>query len=174
MSAAAAPKPPKAAKSKKAHADHPPYFDMVKHAIKELKERNGSSRQAIAKYIKAHYKVDDKADHHLRRALVTAVKSGKLVHTKGMGASGSFKLAEKAAAHVAAPKVHKVAKTPKKVAAKKPKAPKPSSAKKPKAPKPKAAKPKKAKTPKKPKTIKPKKPVAKKTPKKAAAKKAAK
>ncbi|KAF5400684.1 hypothetical protein PHET_06070 [Paragonimus heterotremus] len=142
---------PKTTKAKKAPANHPPYFDMIKHAIKELKERNGSSRQAIAKYVKAHYKVDDKADHHLKRTLVSAVKAGRLLHTKGIGASGSFKIAEKAAVK----------------AATKPKAVKPASAKKPKTPKPKVTKPKKVKTPKKTKTLKPKKPVAKKTPKKA-------
>ncbi|GAA30285.2 histone H1/5 [Clonorchis sinensis] len=168
MSAAVTPAAPKAKKVvKKAPSAHPPYFDMVKHAIKELKERNGSSRQAIAKYVKAHYKVDDKADNHIRRALVSALKAGKLTHTKGIGASGSFKLAEKAAKTAAKPKAAKKPKTPKKAAAKKPKTPKPAAAKKPKATKPKAHKPKKAKTPKKAtKTIKPKKPVAKKTPKK--------
>ena len=34
-------------------ADHPPYLDMIKAAILALKERSGSSRQAIEKYIKA-------------------------------------------------------------------------------------------------------------------------
>ncbi|KAF6779920.1 hypothetical protein AHF37_00516 [Paragonimus kellicotti] len=141
---------PKTTKAKKAPANHPPYFDMIKHAIKELKERNGSSRQAIAKYVKAHYKVDDKADHHLKRTLVSAVKAGRLLHTKGIGASGSFKIAEKATVKTATkPKVAKKPKTPKKSAAKKPKAVKPASAKKPKTPKPKVTKPKKVKTPKK-------------------------
>ncbi|KAF7255809.1 hypothetical protein EG68_07507, partial [Paragonimus skrjabini miyazakii] len=141
---------PKTTKTKKAPANHPPYFDMIKHAIKELKERNGSSRQAIAKYVKAHYKVDDKADHHLKRTLVSAVKAGRLLHTKGIGASGSFKIAEKATVKAATkPKVAKKPKTPKKSAAKKPKAVKPASAKKPKTPKPKVTKPKKVKTPKK-------------------------
>nr|CAX72221.1 Histone H1-delta [Schistosoma japonicum] len=82
----------KSTKSKKTPSAHPPYGDMIKKALKELKERGGSSRQAIAKYIKANYKVDDRAESHLRRALVTGVKSGKIVHTKGIGASGSFKL----------------------------------------------------------------------------------
>ncbi|KAA3675001.1 uncharacterized protein DEA37_0011662, partial [Paragonimus westermani] len=141
---------PKTTKAKKAPANHPPYFDMIKHAIKELKERNGSSRQAIAKYVKAHYKVDDKADHHLKRTLVSAVKAGRLLHTKGIGASGSFKIAEKATVKAAAkPKIAKKPKTPKKSVNKKPKAVKPASAKKPKTTKPKATKPKKVKTPKK-------------------------
>lgn len=76
---------------------HPPYSDMVRKAIKELKERKGSSRQAVIKYIRANYKIAaaDNVESHVRRALVSCVKSGKLVHTKGAGASGSFKVAEK-------------------------------------------------------------------------------
>ncbi|VDP91591.1 unnamed protein product [Echinostoma caproni] len=172
MSAIAAhPVVKKVAKAKKAPANHPPYGDMIKHAVKELKERNGSSRQAITKFIKAHYKVDEKAENHIRRALVAAVKSGKLVHTKGIGASGSFKLAEKAMkAKAAHPKAVKKPKTPKKTVKKvRTVTPKAAGAKKPKSVKPKT--PKKAKTPKKPKSVKPKKPIAKKTPKKAVVKK---
>nr|ACG40469.1 hypothetical protein [Zea mays] len=51
---AAAPKPkPAAAKPKAATAgaSHPPYFEMIKEAITALKERTGSSSQAIAKYV---------------------------------------------------------------------------------------------------------------------------
>ena len=44
-------------------ADHPPYIEMIKAAIVALKERNGSSRQAIEKYIKANYKVADVGPH---------------------------------------------------------------------------------------------------------------
>nr|CAX79200.1 Histone H1-delta [Schistosoma japonicum] len=174
----------KSTKSKKTPSAHPPYGDMIKKALKELKERGGSSRQAIVKYIKANYKVDDRAESHLRRALVTGVKSGKIVHTKGIGASGSFKLADKTVTpkKTVRPKTAKPKSSPKKKAAtKKPKTAKPKSvsssnptkptaAAKPKPTKPKAAKPKKAKTPHKPKTVKPKKPVAKKTPKKVAKK----
>ena len=39
---------------------NPTYVKMVTAAITELKERNGSSRQAILKYIMAKYKVIDK------------------------------------------------------------------------------------------------------------------
>ena len=65
--------PKKAAKTKKPAAkkpaDHPKYIDMIKAAITALKERNGSSRQAIVKYIKANYKVGDGADVHVKMAL---------------------------------------------------------------------------------------------------------
>ena len=72
-------------------ADHPPYIEMIKAAIVALKERNGSSRQAIEKYIKANYKVGE-VGPHLKMALKRGAAGGKLLHTKGIGASGSFKV----------------------------------------------------------------------------------
>ena len=51
-----APKKMVAAKPKKAAA-HPKYSEMVGKAIAELKERGGSSRQAILKYIMANFNV---------------------------------------------------------------------------------------------------------------------
>jgi len=67
---------------------------MVANAIKSLKERGGSSLQAIKKYIAANYKVDsEKLSPFIKKYLKTAVASGELVQTKGKGASGSFKLA---------------------------------------------------------------------------------
>lgn len=169
--------PKKKASKPKKPAAHPKYCDMIKAAITSLKERGGSSRQAILKYICANYKVDgDKAKNHLKIALRAGIKNGTLKQSKGTGASGSFRLGEAKKA-AKKPKAKK-AKKPKAAAAKKPKAKK---AKKPKAKKPagekKAAKPKKTKTPKKAKPAKtksPKKPKAakkaKKTPKKAAKK----
>ena len=136
-------------------ADHPKYADMIQAAIAALKERTGSSRQAIVKYIAANYKVSESAGTHVKLALKRGVVSGSLKQVKGSGASGSFKLAEK-------PKPAK-----KKPAAKKPAAKK---AKKPAAKKPAAKKAAAKKTPKKAA----KKPAAKKTPKKAAKKPAAK
>ena len=179
----------KAAKPKKP-ASHPKYGEMIAAALGALKERTGSSRQAILKYITANYKCGDNltaVNSHLKMALKAGVKSGALKQYKGTGASGSFKLGEtkKAAKKAAKPKAAKPtkAKTPKKkTAAKKPAAKKAATPKKAKAAKkpaakkvktPKkaaAAKPKKAaKSPKKVKSAKPK--AAKKTPKKAAAKK---
>ena len=40
----------------KAAPAHPPYVTMVSEAVKALKDRTGSSLQAIKKYIGAHYK----------------------------------------------------------------------------------------------------------------------
>ena len=82
MSEAAQAKSPakkKPSKPKKP-ADHPPYSEMIKAAIVALKERGGSSRQAIEKYIKANYKVGE-VGPHLKTALKRGVAGGKLVHT---------------------------------------------------------------------------------------------
>lgn len=67
--------------------------EMVIEAVKTLKERGGSSLVAIKKALKAMYQLDtDKQAHLIKRCLKAAVASGKLVQTKGKGASGSFKL----------------------------------------------------------------------------------
>lgn len=81
------------AKKPKAKATHPPTADMVNNAIRSLKERGGSSLLAIKKYLAANYKVDaDKLAPFIKKYLKSAVISGKLIQTKGKGASGSFKL----------------------------------------------------------------------------------
>ena len=128
------PKKKVAAKPKKPAA-HPKYSEMVGKAIAALKERGGSSRQAILKYIMTNFNVGKDAktvNIHLKLSLRAGVKNKSLKQSKGTGASGSFKIGE-------------VVK-PKKKPAAKPK----------KAVKPKAAKPKKVKTPKKTAAKKPK------------------
>ena len=189
MSTATATPTKKAAKPKKP-SEHAPVAEMVNNAITNLKEKKGSSLAAIKKYVAANNKVDmDRITPFIRRYLKKAVADGKLVQTKGTGASGSFKLAKKAAEPKKKPAAKKPAKKPaakkspkkpaaKKTAAKKPAAKKPAAKKdaaKKKTPK-KAAK-KATKSPKKEKkskAAKPKKPkaktAAKKTPKKAAKK----
>ena len=165
MSAAApaSPKKVKAAKKPAKQAEHPTYAVMIAAAVGALKERGGSSRQAILKYIMANYKVGDevnKINARVKSALKAGVKAGSLKQAKGTGATGSFRLGEK--------KAEKKPKAPKK--AKKPAA---AAAKKPKSPVKKAAKPKKAASPKKAKSpAKAKKPATKKP--KSPAKKAAK
>ncbi|XP_078318465.1 uncharacterized protein LOC144620726 [Crassostrea virginica] len=185
----------KRATKPKAPAAHPKYVDMIRAALESLKERGGSSRQAILKYIMANFKVGNEVNSinaHLKLALKSGVKKGALKQAKGTGASGSFKLGEKPKTEKK-PKAKKVSKPkaakPKKAAAaakpKKAAGEKKTADKKKKSPK-KAAAPKKVKTPKKkapakspkkaaaakPKKVKtPKKPAAKKT-KKSPAKKA--
>nr|CDS25607.1 Histone H1 delta [Hymenolepis microstoma] len=160
-SAPKSPKAPKALKAKKASTAHPPFAKMIIEAIASLKEKGGSSRQAILKYIKNHYKVDEKiAEVNVRRVLVSATAAGKLVRVKGAGASGSFKISQKAEKPKAA--VKKVKKTVSK--------PKGTPVKKASTAKQTPSKPKKAVSVSKPKKIvakKPKKPAVKKTPKKA-------
>merc|ERR1712179_499862 len=96
------------AKAKKPAAKplHPPYAVMIAAAIKALKERGGSSRKAILKYIVANNKIADaaKAQVRVKLAVRKMLAAKKLVPVKG-----SFKLA----------KVEKVKKVKK---AKKPKA----------------------------------------------------
>merc|ERR1739844_853003 len=150
--------PAKKASKSKAPAAHPKYSVMIAAAVTALKDRTGSSRQAILKYICANYKVDAaKAGQHLRMALKAGIKKGTLKMAKESGkGAGCFKLVK-----VEKPKKVKAVK-PKKPAAKKakkvvkPKAAKKTPAKAKKAPakakkapakaaKPKAAKPKAAK-----------------------------
>ncbi|ESN92237.1 hypothetical protein HELRODRAFT_89725 [Helobdella robusta] len=89
-----APKKKAAPKAKKV-ADHPKYAEMIKDALNALKERGGSSRQAILKYIAQNYTLgnDEKViNSHLKMALKAGVKNGSLKQSKGVGASGSFKI----------------------------------------------------------------------------------
>ncbi|XP_056019798.1 histone H1-delta-like [Ostrea edulis] len=188
MADTAAPAKKKVSKPK-VPAAHPKYIDMIKAALGSLKERGGSSRQAILKHLMANYKVGNDVNSinaHLKMALKNGVKKDALKQAKGKGASGSFKLGDKPKAEQK-PKAKKVAKPkaakPRKAAAAKPK--KAAVEKKVKKTPKKPAAPKKAKTPKKkaaaksPKKStakapkKAKKPAAKKskTPKKAVAKK---
>merc|ERR1712088_1083482 len=122
----------KAAKPKAAPA-HPTYKAMSVAAISALKERTGSSRQAILKYVVANYKVGEaaRAGKLLNAALKKAVAGGalKMAAAPGKKNSGCYKVAEK-------PKVEKkkakkpAKKPPAKKAAPKKAAPKKAPAKK--------------------------------------------
>lgn len=147
-----------AGKPKKAAPTHPKYSEMIAYALNTLKERGGSSRQAILKCLVSKYNVEERVcNQHLKMALKNGVKNGTLKQAKGTGASGSFKLGEKKASKSSA-------------AAKKPKVAKKSPTKKPAAKK--AVKKAPSKSPKKAGTKSPKKAVKKAAakPKKAAAK----
>lgn len=167
---AASPAAKKAAKAKKPAsgkpkvkklATHPPVAEMVVAAIAALKERGGSSLQAVKKYLAANYKVEpEKLAPFIKKFVKSAVVSGKLVQVKGKGASGSFKLAK--AAEKPKKKVASAAGAKKSATAK----PKATKVKKPAAKK--AASPKKAAAAKKPTAAaKAKKAVAAKSAKKA-------
>merc|ERR1711881_590913 len=123
---------------------------MVKAALENLKERKGSSLAAIKKYIGTNYKADPvKMSVFIKKALKSGVEKKTILQVKGVGASGSFKLAKPEAKP-------KTAAKPKKKVAKK-------ATPKKKVEKSKSAKP----------WAKPKKPVAKKAASKKPAKKAA-
>jgi histone H1/5 len=97
---AKSPKKKTAAKPKKPMA-HPTYSEMVGKAISALKERGGSSRQAILKYIMANFNVGKDAksvNAHLKLSLRAGVKNKSLKQSKGTGASGSFRIGDVEAA----------------------------------------------------------------------------
>ena len=159
-------------KEAKVPAAHPPVATMVDEAVSSLKERTGSSLAAIKKHIAANHEVGDVARlaPFIKRYIKSAVTSGKLIQTKGTGASGSFKMAK-----IEKPKVVK------KPAEKKPAAPKKATESKKTAKSPKKTKAtpvKKVKMPKKAANLKTPKKIAKsdsaKRPAKAKAEKAAK
>lgn len=83
------------AKPTKAPASHPKYIDMIVSAVKALADKSGSSRQAINKYIVKEYKLTENNHHNamLKQALKRGSDAnGPLVHNKGKGAAGSFKI----------------------------------------------------------------------------------
>jgi len=156
------------AATKKPEASHPPTAVMVKAAIENLKERKGSSLIAIKKYCATNYKIDPvKMSGFIKKALASGVEKKTILQVKGVGATGSFKLAKEE-------KKPKTVKKPKS-SAKKPAASKKKTTAKSKPAASKKATPKKKKVEKSKttKAAKPKKPVAKKAATKKPAAKAA-
>ncbi|KAF3279572.1 hypothetical protein TWF970_004114 [Orbilia oligospora] len=124
-------------------ADHPSYKDMIKDAILQLKERNGSSRQALKKYVLSNNKgiKESNFDTQFNAAIKRGVAAGDFIQPKGP--SGPVKLQKKDAAK----STTKAAKATGEKPAKKPTVKKVSAAKKAAAAKS-AAKPKAAAKPK--------------------------
>ncbi|KAI0999234.1 hypothetical protein K3495_g8963 [Podosphaera aphanis] len=90
--------PPKAVSKPKAKSatDHVTYQDMIIDAIVTLKQRRGSSRVALKKYIKANNEniVDGKMfDSLFNRAIKSGVEKG--IFEQPRGSSGGTKLAKK-------------------------------------------------------------------------------
>lgn len=80
---------------KQATKTHPKTSEMVNVAIGTLKDRKGSSLQAIKKYIAGHYVVDvQRLSPFIRKYLKSAVEKNIIVQTAGNGAAGRFKLAK--------------------------------------------------------------------------------
>lgn len=80
-----------------APATHAPYKDMIKDAILNLKERNGSSRHAIKKYVLANNNINvpsTKAfDVQINKSIKSGADAGDFLQPKGP--SGPVKLAKK-------------------------------------------------------------------------------
>ncbi|XP_048847075.1 histone H1-like [Brienomyrus brachyistius] len=168
-----APKKKSASKSKKSG---PSVSDLILKAVSASKERKGVSLAALKKALAAGGYDVEKNNSRVKLVLKSLVQKGTLMQTKGVGASGSFKLnkkgeskepAKKTVSKVKKPAAKKpvVAKKPKKATPKKPAVKKtPKKAKKPAAAKKTAKSPKKvkkpvkkvAKAPKKAKAAKPK------------------
>ncbi|KAI9827088.1 MAG: hypothetical protein M1826_006452 [Phylliscum demangeonii] len=94
-----------AAKKAAAPASHASYKDMIKDAILSLKDRNGSSRQAIKKYVLANNTLNTTSkafDSLFNRSVKTGVDAGDFTQPKGP--SGPVKLAKKDASRSAAKK----------------------------------------------------------------------
>ncbi|KAJ5592938.1 hypothetical protein N7537_009842 [Penicillium hordei] len=87
-------------------APHTSYRDMIKDAIISLKERNGSSRQAIKKYVQSNNKINVTSQSVFDSQFNKAIKAGveKNEFTQPKGPSGPLKLAKKEAPVKAAPK----------------------------------------------------------------------
>ncbi|KAI8869582.1 histone H1/H5, partial [Ramicandelaber brevisporus] len=69
------------------------YLEMIKAGIIELKERKGSSRQALKKYIEANFHIEaDKLANPFNMALRKGVETGVLEQPNGP--SGPVKLAK--------------------------------------------------------------------------------
>ena len=120
----------------KAPMNHPPYRQMITEAIFGLKERSGSSQQAISKFIEEKYKAD--LPPNFRRLLLTQLKNltkaGHLARVKN-----SFKLSDelKKTTKASKPQTAGEAKTAQKVKPAKSKPAKSSKVSKPaKSPKP--------------------------------------
>ncbi|XP_029635062.1 histone H1-delta-like [Octopus sinensis] len=142
-------KPAKSKSTKlKAPRSHPKYSEMVASAIKSLNQKGSSSKAAIMKYIAANYKVGNNTPRincNVKLTLKQGVLKRTLAQTKGVGASGSFKLRKTEVKGDKKEKVKRPAKVSKKPAKKnKSVKPKKASSKSAKSSKSRIVKPKKA------------------------------
>ena len=66
--------------------NHPTYAEMVASSIAMLKDRRGSSRQAITKYVCANYDVDAvRASFFIQKALKKGIEEGTFKKAKESG-----------------------------------------------------------------------------------------
>ncbi|XP_064075604.1 histone H1.1, embryonic-like [Vanessa tameamea] len=89
-----APKSPTADILKKQEVKKFSTKEMINQALIDLKSRKGTSLYAIKKYLEEKYHVDvEKNNYLIKKYLKASVEIGTIVQTKGVGATGSFKLA---------------------------------------------------------------------------------
>jgi len=81
--------------TQKKKSEHPTYAEMIKEAITVEKQRKGSSRQAITKFVKTRYSLPDSCQIFVKQSLKRLITSGVIEQVSGNGASGSFKMASK-------------------------------------------------------------------------------
>lgn len=81
--------PVKRPKVTKKKYSHPTYEIMITTAINALKQRGGSSRQAIKKYLEANYKLSPNWETIFKTQIKRLVEKGKLIQIKQ-----SFKIAK--------------------------------------------------------------------------------
>jgi len=71
------------AKKAKGASSHPKYSVMIKQALTQLNDRNGTSKAAILKYILANFKVNAAtANQHLKSALRAGTKNPNIKTNK--------------------------------------------------------------------------------------------
>ncbi|XP_009321228.1 PREDICTED: LOW QUALITY PROTEIN: histone H1.01-like [Pygoscelis adeliae] len=118
---AAAKKPKKAAGGSKARKPAgPSVTELITKAVSASKERKGLSLAALKKALAAGGYDVEKNNSRIKLGLKSLVSKGTLVQTKGIGASGSFRLSKKPGeVKEKAPKKRAAAAKPKKPAAKK-------------------------------------------------------
>ena len=68
------------------------YKKMIAEAIENLKERRGSSRQAILKFIQSKYSLGRGSSTRINSAITNMFKSKQLIRTRGSLKDGAFKL----------------------------------------------------------------------------------
>lgn len=69
-----------AASKASAAAAHPPFAQMITEAITALKDRQGSSRQALKKYITENYKVNETLfTKAFNRYLTAGIEAGTFI-----------------------------------------------------------------------------------------------
>merc|ERR1712215_483355 len=82
-----------AKKGIKAEAKKMSYLDMVTDAITTMKDRSGSSRQAITRHVLETHKVDVAKVIHIRKAIAHGIEKGILKQARSSSkGAGSFRV----------------------------------------------------------------------------------